>query len=105
MAPGDAASAVEPPRNREQLQRLLEQLRIDGTISQDEENDLVRHYGQLQQEFDDEAARMEPEYERRCRDEGKDAADRWLAEAARELGRRHGEATRRLTDQLRVVTG
>lgn len=100
-----AATAVEAPRNREQLQRMLEQLRADGTISQDEESTLIRHYAELQQEFDEQAAQMEPEYERRCEEDGKDAADRWLAEAARELGRRHGEATRRLTDQLRVVTG
>ena len=32
------------------------------------------------------------------------AAD-WLRDAASELGRRHGEATRAITDQLRVVTG
>lgn len=84
---------------------MLEQLRIDGSISQDEEAALIRHYGELQQEFQEQAAQMEPEYERRCEEDGKDAADRWLAEAARELGLRHGEATRRLTDQLRVVTG
>lgn len=100
-----AETAPAPPRDRARLLQRLEQLRFDGVIGEDEENTLIRHYDELQRELQAEIARLEPEYKRCCRDEGKDAADRWLAGAARELGQRHGEATRRITDQLRAVAG
>ena len=41
-----------------------------------------------------ERARLQPEYERRVRDDGKASADRWLREVAAELGRRAGEAAK-----------
>ena len=53
----------------------------------------------------EQVAQAEPEYRRRVQEDGQESADKWLAETARELGRRAGEETRRLTDQLHVVTG
>ncbi|WP_399677096.1 hypothetical protein [Xenophilus sp.] len=46
----------------------------------------------------DQAAMMRslaPEYRRRIRDHGQAEADRWLAQTAREMGRRDGVAARR----------
>ena len=41
-----------------------------------------------------ERARLQPEYERRVRADGKASADRWLREVAADLGRKAGEAAR-----------
>lgn len=43
----------------------------------------------------EEIAAVKVEYERRVARDGKASADRWLAETAREMGRREGEAARR----------
>lgn len=93
------------PKNRQELVDALGQLRVEGAIDEPEEGRLLRHYDELQASYQQELARAEPEYNRRVAADGKDAADKWLAETATEFGRRAGEATRRLTDQLRVVTG
>lgn len=93
------------PRNREELVARLSDLRDQGVLDPAEEADLLQHYDTMLRDVEMEKATLEPEYERRNREDGKDAADAWLAEVARDLGRRHGEATRRVTDRLRVVTG
>lgn len=93
------------PQNREELLEALTRLRAEGAIDEAEETTLIRHYDELQQEFKAEMAKVEPEFRRRCEEDGKEAATKWLGEAAGELGRRHGEATRKITDQLRAVTG
>lgn len=43
-------------------------------------------------------AQLRPEYERRVVTEGRESANRWLAEKAPELGRRDREAMQRMTD-------
>lgn len=43
-----------------------------------------------------EIAEVKVEYDRRLARDGKASADAWLAEAAREMGRREGEAARRV---------
>lgn len=96
---------VVPPGNREELVARLADLRQQGVIDLGEEARLLRHYDESLRDVEEEKARLEPEYERRRNEEGLDAANAWLAEAARDLGRRHGEATGKITDQLRVVTG
>jgi hypothetical protein len=83
----------------------LGDLREQGVIDVAEESRLLQHYDALQRDIEDEKARLEPEYVRRITDDGRDVADAWLAEAAHDMGRRHGEATRALTERLRVVTG
>jgi hypothetical protein len=94
-----------PPKTREELVDRLADLRMQGILDPGEESRLLHHYDELQEEADREKARLEPEFERRMKEDGQDAAADWLRNAASELGQRHGEATRRLTDQLRVVTG
>lgn len=96
---------AQAPRTRAELLEALGRLRVEGAIDDAEEGRLVRHFDELQRSYQEELAKAEPEYRRRLAADGKDAADAWLGETARELGVRAGEATRRLTDQLRVVTG
>lgn len=96
---------MAPPRNREELVARLADLREQGILELTEEARLIQHYDEMLRDVEEEKARLEPEYERRREADGQDAATAWLTECVHELGRRHGEATRKITDQLRVVTG
>jgi hypothetical protein len=96
---------MAPPRSRQELVDRLVDLRQQGILDQAEEERLLGHYDGLLRDVEEEKARLEPEYVRLRDSEGKDAADAWLQERAHDLGRRHGEATRAITEQLRVVTG
>lgn len=93
------------PRNREELVARLADLRMQGVIEGHEEERLLGQFDGMVRDMDAEKARVEPEYRRRIQEDGLDKANDWLREMATELGRRHGEATRAITDQLRVVTG
>lgn len=93
------------PKTREELVDRLSDLREQGILDIAEESRLLQHYDEMLRDVEEEKARLEPEYLRRRDEDGEDKANEWLADAARELGRRHGEATRAITDQLRVVTG
>lgn len=95
----------DAPRNRGELVARLRDVRQQGVIDEAEEARLLQHYDDMLRDTEEEKARLEPEYDRRVREDGKDAADAWLSEIAFEFGRRQGEATRKITDQLRVVTG
>jgi hypothetical protein len=95
----------QAPKNREELIEALGRLRVEGAIDVAEEGRLIRHYDELQSSFQLQMAQTETEYRRRVQEDGTPSADKWLSETARELGRHAGEETRRLTDQLRVVTG
>lgn len=96
---------VSPPRSRAELVARLADLREQGILDLSEEERLVQHYDEMLRDVEEEKAKLEPEYERMREEEGQDAATAWLTERVHELGRRHGEATRKITDQLRVVTG
>lgn len=91
--------------DRQALIERLGELRREGAIDAAEQESLLRHFDDMQRDLRDEIVRLQPEYMQRARTDGKDAADRWLTETAETLGRRFGEATRDLTDRLRVVTG
>lgn len=95
----------QAPRTREELVARLGDLRMQGVLDVAEETRLLDHYDAMLRDTEEEKARMEPEYHRRVEEDGKEAADKWLSEIAFEFGRRQGEATRTITDQLRVVTG
>ncbi len=94
-----------PPRNREELVERLADLRLQGILDTHEEERLLEQFDTMLRDFNEEKARLEPEYNRRVRDDGMESANEWLRETATDLGRRHGEATRAIVDQLRVVTG
>ncbi|MCL1636177.1 hypothetical protein M2650_16270 [Luteimonas sp. SX5] len=93
------------PKTREELVDRLSDLREQGILDIAEESRLLQHYDEMLRDVEEEKARLEPEYLRRRDEDGEEKANEWLADVARELGRRHGEATRAITDQLRVVTG
>lgn len=98
-------TASDAPLNRAELVLRLEDLRSQGLLDPAEEARLLAHYDAMLRDTDAEKARLADEYKRRCEEDGKPAADEWLTDAAYELGRRQGEATREITQQLRVVTG
>lgn len=93
------------PKTREELVDRLTDLREQGILDIAEESRLLQHYDEMLRDVEEEKARLEPEYLRRRDEDGEEKANVWLAEVAQELGRRHGEATRAITDRLRVVTG
>jgi hypothetical protein len=93
------------PRTREELVDRLGDLRQQGILDTAEEDRLLQHYDEMLRDVNEEKARLEPEYNRRVQEDGLDPANAWLRDAAQDLGRRHGEATRVITDQLRAVTG
>lgn len=85
---------------RADLLEGIEQLRQNDLIDADDENELVRHVDQQRQSIEDALAKIGPEYQRRLAADGQASADRWLAQAARELGERDGASSRRMIDQL-----
>ncbi len=91
--------------DRAQLAARLEDLRIQGLLDPAEESRLLEHFDALVRDTEEEKAKLASEYQRRLADDGKPSADEWLSGAAYEFGRRQGEATRQITEQLRVVTG
>lgn len=93
------------PKSREELVERLADLCRQGVIDTAEESRLITHYDQLFRDMNDEKSKLEPEYNRRVREDGLEKANAWLRDIAADLGRRHGEATREITDQLRVVLG
>lgn len=96
---------ASPPKTREELVERLADLRQQGILDSHEEERLLAQFDSMLRDVNEQKAALEPEYKRRVRDDGLDQANTWLREVAAELGRRHGEATRAITDQLRVVTG
>lgn len=97
--------AANAPKTREELVDRLEDLQQQGVLDQTEAAQLLTQYDDMHRDVEEEKSRLEPEYRERLERDGKDDADKWLQEVAFDIGRRHGEATRRITDQLRVVTG
>jgi hypothetical protein len=72
----------------------------DAQLSGSEEGVLVRHYDEWKEELARAMESVAEEYKQRLGEDGKAKADNWLAEAAAELGRRDGEATRRLFESI-----
>lgn len=83
----------------------LAEMRANDLISADDENALIRHYEDQRASI--EAAFLEflPEYQRRVREDGEAKANEWLAETAREIGRREGEASRKVVDGMSANHG
>ena len=94
-----------PPKTREELVERLADLRQQGVLDASEEERLLAQFDGMLRDVNEQKATLQPEYQRRVREDGLDKANEWLRDTAAELGRRHGEATRAVTDQLRVVTG
>ncbi len=63
---------------------------------------LVEHYDRVQRDLGAAVEALAPEYARRIREEGKHAADQWLASASHELGVKSGQDLRRTVDSLSI---
>ncbi|WP_101926145.1 MULTISPECIES: hypothetical protein [Luteimonas] len=81
----------------------LAQLREQGAIGADDENALIRHMDERLDAVQQALQALVPEYERRVEADGRETADRWVAEQAREMGEREGADARRLVDSLSTV--
>lgn len=93
--------------DREQQRRLymerLAALREAGSIGEEEELELIRHFHAMRASLEAALGRLAPEYQRRAEREGEARAVAWLADEAEELGRREGEATRRIFDRFGIA--
>ena len=79
---------------------MLRRWRGDGAIDDRDEAALARHYDERQDQVREELDAIVPEYRRRVHEEGAAQAGQWLRDTAREMGRRDGEATRRMLESL-----
>lgn len=77
-------------------------LREGRVLSERDQDILVEHYDRVQRDLGAAVAELAPEYARRIREEGKAAADQWLAAASRELGVQSGRELRRTVDSLGI---
>lgn len=96
---------IAPPANRQELVDRLADLRQQGILDASEESELLRHFDDMLRDVEAEKAQLEPAYLKRVAEDGEEPAKQWLVEQAEALGRRVGQATREITDRLRVVTG
>lgn len=78
----------------------LAEMRSNDLINADDENALIRHYEDQKASLEAAFLQFLPEYQRRMREDGETSANEWLAETARELGKREGEAARQVVDGL-----
>lgn len=96
-------STSEAYARRQDWISSLDELRAHGVVTADEENGLVRDYDAQRRQLESDLTLIAAEYKARVNSDGEDAANAWLVSRARELGRRDGEATRRMVDQLQMV--
>ncbi|MFC4729878.1 hypothetical protein [Coralloluteibacterium thermophilus] len=88
--------SIDPAwQQRRAFEEKLDQLERENAIGAGDREALVARFDAMQRELADELALVvKPEYERRCREDGDEAARAWLAEAGRDLGQRAGTQTR-----------
>lgn len=87
----------------EQRQRWLDSvvaMREGRILTERDQEILVEHYDHVQRDLGAAVADLAPEYTRRIREDGKQAADEWLAAASHELGVQSGRELRRTVDSL-----
>lgn len=86
--------------NREDFLAALGALREQGALDARDESDLIRQFDETLHEFQRVRGDLVAEYERRTAEQGRDAADDWLGEAAQALGREQGTRLARLLATL-----
>jgi hypothetical protein len=77
-------------------------MREGRILTEQDQELLVEHYDRVQRDLGAAVAELAPEYARRIREDGKDAADEWLAAASHELGVRSGRELRQTVDALSI---
>lgn len=99
---------AEDASDREKRQRWLDSvvaLREGRILTERDQDLLVEHYDRVQRDLRTAVAGLAPEYKRRIGEDGKAAADEWLAAASRELGVQSGRELRRTVDSLGIDAG
>lgn len=81
---------------RRQVETVTARLREEGCLDEAGESALVRYYSERAHSLETGLRDIVDEYTQRVSSEGEDAAQRWLTDAARTLGQRDGEDTRRM---------
>jgi len=81
----------------------IEALREQGAIGEEEESTLIRHITERRANLEAAMAALVPEYRQRLTDEGRPAADEWVAAQARGLGEADARATRELLDGMGIA--
>lgn len=77
-------------------------MREGRILTERDQEILVEHYDRVQRDLGAAVEALAPEYTRRIREEGKGAADEWLAAASHELGVTSGQELRRTVDSLSI---
>lgn len=83
---------------RQRVEASLSRLRAEGQVDDAGEAAVVRHFNERAGELENNLQNLVSEYKRLAEAEGEDAANRWLAQAAHELGKSDGEETRRVLE-------
>lgn len=90
--------------SREDFIAALGDLRAQGALDARDESDLIRQFDETLDEFQRVRGDLVAEYERRAAEQGREAADGWLGEAAQALGREQGTRLARLFATLPALT-
>lgn len=102
MTTGDDQAAWE---KRQAWLDSVVALREGRVLTERDQEILVEHYDRIQRDLGAAVADLAPEYKRRISDDGKQAADEWLARESRELGVQRGRELRRTIDSLGIDPG
>lgn len=94
-----------PDPQWEKRQRWLDSIiamREGRILTQQDQDVLTGHYDRVQRDLGAAVTALAPEYARRIREAGKEAADQWLAAASHELGVQGGRELRQTVDSLSI---
>ncbi len=91
----DAVPNGDPPALGE-INALVERMREAGEIDAVGEGVLRRHFEERAATLAEDFRQLLQEYERRAESDGAEAAEQWLAESSKALGRRDREHTQRV---------
>lgn len=94
------AGGDEAWQKRQQWIEAITGLRAGDAISQADMEILNREYDRMQQAVHEGMQAMAPEYARRIREQGQEAADEWIHAQTRELGVENGRRLRQAMEQL-----
>lgn len=95
---------TEQQYSRQDLIEGVAKLRQDGIIDAEDEGAMIRFLDEQKAALVEELrSRVNPEYDRRLAEEGKESADGWFAQEAQELGRRQKAETERFVNTLNAT--
>ncbi|WP_024889730.1 hypothetical protein [Luteimonas huabeiensis] len=90
-------------RKRREWAESVTGLRDIDAITEDDRERLVREYDDMQQAVQQAMQAAAPEFARRVREEGREAAEAWMHARMHALGVERGERLRRALSQLSIA--